>query len=366
MPDIEQNTSSVDQVQEKKNTADIPSVQQRKNFSMRVLFLLVSIVIVLILGWLLFTYIQKQQQSKKVYRIGVISGAVALSPIVDSFKKHMVDLGYNEGTNIIYDTQSFDNNPESEKKAIQKFVQDKVDLIFSLPTRPSEEAKEATKGTNIPIVFGAAGIEGTNLVDSVTKPGGNITGIRIFSPENTVKRLELLHELAPQAKRVNVIYSHYQTVPANLEMLRKAAPQFGITLVETPVVSIAEAKDILDARAKQKDLGIDAILIIPEALMSSPPSDKMLGDFSKKYKIPVTVTIGGPNSENILFGYNLNFDQLGANSAVLVDKVLKGTQAGTIPVVSPDSELWINYKVAQALGLTINEGILSNAKKIIR
>ena len=136
------------------------------------------------------------EKKQKMYRVGILSGADPFINITDGFKAKMAELGYVEGKNISYDFQKLNVNPVGEKRAAEKFVQDKVDLIFAFPTEPALAAQAATQGTDIPVVFAMAGIEGNNLVESVSKPGGNVTGLRFPGPELTVKRLELLHELA--------------------------------------------------------------------------------------------------------------------------------------------------------------------------
>src|SRR5204862_2918700 len=117
----------------------------------------------------------------------------------------------------------------------------KVDLIFVFPTEVSIAAKKAIQGTNIPVVFAQAFIEQSNLVNSVREPGGNITGVRFPGPDLAIKRLEVLLELAPKAKRLWVPYQKgYPNVPPQLEALRPAAAAAGVTLVEAPFANVTE------------------------------------------------------------------------------------------------------------------------------
>jgi putative ABC transport system substrate-binding protein len=226
------------------------------------------------------------------------------------------------------------------------------------PTEASLEAKAATQGTNIPVLFAASFIEGTDLVESVRQPGGNITGVRYPGPDLAVKNLEILREVAPQAKRVLVPYMRgYPSIPGQLEVLRPAAAAAGVTLIEVPVANAAELQADLEARAKSADIGLDAILTIYEPLALSPDVIALLTEFSAKHKVLFAFDI-----------YNLWIDnvQVGKQAAPLADKILKGIPAGTIPVVSPESLLQINYKRAQELGLTVPEGLLRQANEVIR
>lgn len=287
--------------------------------------------------------------------------------IADGFKVKMTELGYVEGENIVYDLHKLNADPAGEQRVARKFVEDKVDLILSFPTEPTIAAKAATQGTGIPIVFVMAGIEGTNVVESVSKPGGNITGSRFPGPESTVKRLEILHELVPQAKRVYIIYDpNYPTVPHALEQLRPTASSLGLTLVEDQVNNLDEFKTALQKRAALDDIGVDAILIMPEVLSQTPEGFEALLKFANEHKLPLGGTMESTVYAGAVFSFATSSVELGMLVAPLADKILKGTPAGTIPVVTPVASLRINYKVIQELGLNVPEGLLSRADEIIR
>ena len=164
------------------------------------------------------------QEAKKVYHVGILAGLEPLAGIADSFKARMTEMGYMEGENIAYDVQKTNFEPDRERQILRKFVDDKVDLIFTFPTEVSLEAKAAAEGTGIPVVFAYSTIEGNSIVDSVREPGGNITGVRETGPDIFVKRLEILHELAPHTRRVYITYNpNVPPVPPALDALRKVA-----------------------------------------------------------------------------------------------------------------------------------------------
>jgi len=307
------------------------------------------------------------KKTRKVYQVGIVSGAEPFNNIAEGFKTKMTELGYLEGENIVYDFQKLNADHAGVKRAVRKFVADKVDLIFAFPTEPALAAKAATKGTNIPVVFAMGGIEGDNLVESVSKPGGNITGVRYPGPESTVKRLAFLIELLPDAKRVYLIYDpNYPNAPMALGGLRPTASPLGITLVEDPVNNVEELQAALKARAALDDIGIDAILLMPDILNHSPDGFGAILKFANEHKVPIGGGMDFTADLGALFSLVPNNIEQGRMAAPLADKIFKGTPAGSIMVVTPPSHLRLNYKLIQELGIKVPEGMLSRADEIIR
>jgi putative ABC transport system substrate-binding protein len=306
-------------------------------------------------------------QKPKVYHVGILSGLDFFTNTADGFKDKMAELGYVEGKNIVYDVQKTNFDMAVYKSISRKFVADTVDFILVFPTEASLEAKAATQGTNIPVVFANANIEGVDLVKSVREPGGNITGVRYPGPDLAIKRFEIMHELAPKAKRMLIPYQRgYPIVASQLKVLRPAAMAVVVTLVELPADNAAELEAALQMRAKSADIGMDAILCIPEPLTVTPDTYAVLAKFAAEHKIPFggsSVSAGGYGS---VFGVSTDNVAVGRQAAVLANKILKGVPAGSIPVVSAENFLQINYKAAQKLGLKVPEGLLSQANEIIR
>jgi putative ABC transport system substrate-binding protein len=297
----------------------------------------------------------------KVYHVGIIISE-PFAQIADGFKEGMTELGYVEGENIVYDLQKVSAGKAEIQTVLDKFVADKVDLIFAVPTEPALLAKAATQGTNIPVLFAMGTIEGTDLVKSVREPGDNITGVRFAGPDLWVKYLEMLRELAPDAKRVGLhVDPNYPATASTLEAMRAAAPSLGLTLVEIPVTSLEDLEADLQARDKLSDVGFDATILLPTSiLLSTEP----IGEFSAEHKL---VFVGG-RARNEWSVLTLIPDDIeaGEQAAPLADKILRGTPAGEIPVASPNTSLRINYRRAQELGLTVPEGFLKQAVEIIR
>jgi putative ABC transport system substrate-binding protein len=306
-------------------------------------------------------------QTPRVYRVGILSGLDFFADTVDGFKAGMTELGYVEGQDIVYDVQKTNFDMAAYKSMLKKFVDDKVDLIFVFPTEASQEAKAATQGTGIPVVFANAFTEDTGLVDSVRQPGGDITGVRWVGPDLALRRFEIMREMVPNAKRMWIPYQRgYPIVNSQLAALRPTAASAGITLLEFPADNAAEVKAELDGRAKSADIGMDAILFLAEPLTTTPDAFEIIGKFAAEHKIPIGGALIQVGEYESIFGLTPQSIPQGKQAAFLADKILRGTPAGSIPVVSAENYLQINYTAAQELGLTVPEGLLSQAAEIIR
>lgn len=320
-------------------------------------------------GVVLFTLLLSGCNAKKtkVFHVGIISGADFFLSVVDGFKTKMTELGYVQGENIVYDVIKLNIDPAGEQQAAKKFVNDSVDLIFSVPTEATVAAQAATQGTNIPVVFAYAGLEESNIVKSVRAPGGNVTGVRFPGPDITVKRFEILLELVPGIKRVWIGYDkNYPNTLPSLKVLRPLAVSKGVTLVEVPASTIEQLEADLAMRAKSANLNLDAIILMPDTFNHSPAGWTVIKNFAAKHRVPIGGSFLYTVEQGAIFGNANNLFKVGELAAPLADKIFKGTPAGEIPVVTPEQDLWLNNKVAQELGLTIPEGWLSMATKIIR
>jgi putative ABC transport system substrate-binding protein len=306
-------------------------------------------------------------KEKRVYRVGILCGLEYLVDIPVGFKQKMAEMGYVENDNIYYDLQITNFEPAKEKQILKKLVEDNVDLIFTCPTEASIRAKKIAKGTGTPVLFACANIEETGLVDSVRHPGGNITGVRYPGPDIAIKRFEILLELVPEAKAIMIPYQRaYPIVASQINALRPVARALNIRLNEFPASDADELRANLDATAAAGMADVDAILFIAEPLAVTPQTFTVIAEFAAKHQLPVGGALMSAGQYHSLFGVNLNAHDAGRQAALLADKILNGIPAGTIPVVTADNYIEINYLEAQRLGLKVNEGLLSIANRIIR
>jgi len=321
----------------------------------------ISLILIFLIG--LQGCISKDNQT---YRIGIICSANSVITTIDGFKSKMDESGYHEGKNTFYDIQVVETGPDDQTRIIEQFVSEKVDIIFAFPHDAAQAAKNITQGTNIPVIFAYSAINEADFVNSLREPGGNVTGIQHQLENISVKRFELLLEFDPTITRIWIAYAINSTLDSTLQALRKAAQSKNITLVEVPVNNMEEMKADLDSRENSADLGIDAILLLPDRVTLSPPAWNVINAYAKKHNIPVSAYVVSQMKDGALFHYGNDYAEVGEKAAALADKILQGVPPSELPVLSPEGYLRINLVSASALGLTVPDGLLKQAVEIIR
>ena len=325
------------------------------------------LVLILIAGYFLATKKESNPSTKTTYRIGIISGLDFFLGNETGFMQKMTQLGYRESKDISYDFQKVNSDPETAKKIIQKFVDDGDDLIFAFPTNVALQAKQMTQDTRIPVVFDNASIEGTDLIQSINNPGGNITGVRQDAPALAVERYLVMRQLVPAAKKMAIFYlKTLAIVPPQLERLRALAKAAKIQIVEIPALNKTDVENYLQAQDKLTKPDFDSILMVVEPLTTMPDIFQLLAQFADQHKMPIggaTVSSGGYES---LYGVAVDNIVSGQQAAPLADEILKGTQAGSIPVVTAQTFLTINLRAAKKMGIKVGDDVLSQADQVIK
>jgi putative ABC transport system substrate-binding protein len=298
------------------------------------------------------------QQAKKVPTIGTSSpGSVAA--LYEAFFQGLRELGYVMGRDILI--EHVDGSRGSERYA--ELVRRKVDVIFAGSTRSAVEAKRATQ--TIPIVFaGASDPVGSGLVASLSRPGGNLTGLSLVPGlEMSGKQLELLKEALTKVTAVAVLADAANLPTAGfLTETERAARSLGVRL---QVQKVQDAKELDEALSAIKKGRIDALLVIASPTLNS--NRNRIVSFAAKSRLPAMY----PYSEFIdaggLMSYGPNLPDLFRRAATYVDKILKGAKPADLPVEAPTKfELVINLKTAKQIGLTIPQSVLYRADKVIK
>jgi ABC-type uncharacterized transport system substrate-binding protein len=303
------------------------------------------------------------QQQSKIPKVGWLGVRPAASDTGrELLAREFRALGYVEGKNIVFEYRSADDKLDRLPALADELVRLKVDVLLASATPAAVAAKNAT-GT-IPIVFyGGFDPVALGLVDSLARPGGNVTGFTGIAAALAGKRLELLKETVPKLSRVAVLWDPQN--PGSAQQWKESqlpARELGLQLYSIEVSSA----DKFEAAFKEATKARSAAL----ALMASPffySNQKQLADLATQNRLPAIypreefVAAGG------LMSYGSDRVESFRRAAVFVDKILKGTKPADIPVEQPKKfELMINLKAAKQIGLTIPPDVLARATKIIR
>jgi putative ABC transport system substrate-binding protein len=305
------------------------------------------------------------QQAKKVPRIGFLS-AVSSASIprnrIEAFQQGLRELGYVEGKNIIIEYRYADGKQDRLKEIVAELLRLKVEVIVTGGPTATRPAKEAT--STIPIVMGFDNDPvASGFVDSLARPGKNITGLSTLHPEISGKQLELLKEIIPKLSRVGVLGNWTQ--PGNqqaLSELKAAAQALGLQLQH---LEIKASKDIDPVFREATKGRAEAILVLANPVIIYQQAH-FIGLATKNrlpavYSQPEFVDAGG------LFSYTASFTDLFRRAAIYVDKILKGAKPADLPVEQPVKfEFIINLKAAKQIGLTIPPNVLARADRVIR
>ena len=307
------------------------------------------------------------QSEPDTYRIGVLSGLDHIAAITDGFKAEMNELGYIEGENIEYDVQTTNFDIPTYQNILKQFVEDEVDLILVFPAEASVEAKNITEGTDIPVVFAYTPIEDLGIVDSIREPGGNITGVRYPGPEIAMRRFDIMRQIAPDVTQMIIPFQRgYPVVAPQLEILRPAAENAGINLIEVPADNGEELTSLLQELSASENMENTAILGLVEPLLVTSDGFGSAAEFAGEHQFPLGGAMYPREGYGSIFYVSVDARETGGQAALQADKILQGTAAGTIPVISSDMTLIINNKQAEDLGLVVPDELLTMANEVMR
>ena len=303
------------------------------------------------------------QQPKNILRIGVISGTGNNANEADSsaklLRQALQDLGYSEGKNIRFEYRYTEGDRDRIPAIIAELINLKVDVLFSTQAIVIRAAKQAIK--TIPIVMVvtpdpvAAG-----LVDSLARPGGNITGLTRLTRELSGKRLELLTEMIPRLSRVGILSTVGFTAPKDYETAARGL-KVPLQILEVP----GSPPDL--PRAFQAAVKERVSAIIATSTPGLAGYQKQIGRLAVQHRLPLmSESVSGVEAGG-LASYDANRDEIFKRAAVFVDKILKGAKPADLPVEQATKfQFVINLKTAKQIGLTIPPSVVYQADKIIK
>ena len=306
----------------------------------------------------------RAQQPTKTYRIGMlelVSPALNTAQL-DAFRKGLREFGYVEGQTYKIEYRSADGQAERFPELADELVRLGVDLIVARGTPASIAAKNATR--TIPLVFLGGGdpvIDG--LVDSLARPGTNITGVTNIAPVLVGKRLELLKETSPKLSRVAVLWD--PRGPSSVQQWKESqlpARELGLQLHS---MEVGDAIVFESAFKEATKAGSAALAVTSSRFINS--YFKRIADLARQNRLPAIGARGDFVESDGLMSYGADQAELFRRAAVLLDKILKGAKPADLPVEQPTKfEFIINLKTATALNLTIPQSVLFRADKVIR
>ena len=308
------------------------------------------------LGGAAFWPLAARAQQARVHTLGVLT-LPNPEPLLKALREGLRDAGYVEGDNLRLEIRSAAGKPDIQLEKAAELVRLKVDLIVTFFTPTALAAKQATR--DIPIVMAGAGDPvATGLVESLARPGGNVTGQSSGGAEVAGKSLELARELIPAVRRVGVLADESDPfAKAYVAEISEAARSIGI---EVEPIILRPGQPLEPVFETMTGRRVDGLLI-----QGSIARKEML-DLAIKHRLPALTSIQLGPSLGALASYGSDYLALARKSAVYVDKILKGAKPADLPVVFPTKFLLIiNLKTANALGITVPPSLLARADEVI-
>jgi putative ABC transport system substrate-binding protein len=303
------------------------------------------------------------QQPAKTYRIGFLS---ALPPpaVAERFQAFLLglrELGYIERKNFIVESRYAQGKLESLPVLAAELARLKVDVILSAGPATTRSVKKQTATIPVVMAFDTDPV-GNGFVDSLARPGGNVTGLSALSPEIGGKHLEFLKDILPKISRVAVIGT--STEPANAQETRETELAARALGMKVQYLDIKGSKDIETAFQAARKGRADAVLVLTSPFAFAHRTQVI--ELAAMSRLPAMYWAAEFVEAGGLIAYSVSFTDLFRRAAVYVDKILKGAKPADLPVEQPTKfELVINLKAAKAIGLTIPPNVLARADRVI-
>jgi putative ABC transport system substrate-binding protein len=305
--------------------------------------------------------------SGKVVRLGVLTGIAwkfdpASDPIHRALLAGLTAHGYELGRNLVIEYRSADGNPDRLPTLAAELVQLKVDVIVTANTLALLAAREATK--TVPIVmFNVADPVETRIVESLRRPGGNITGLSYNASEASAKRVQLLQEAVPRLTRVAVLWnSRLPSMALGFQQIEVAAPTLGVTVQSVRVSGSDDFDQAFAAIGRNRPGG----LIVLYGPMRGNDLPRIV-EFVTRHKLPTVFELERGARGGGLMEFGPSLQTMARQVGTYVDKIVNGARPTDLPVEEPTRfELVVNVKAARAMGVTIPQSLLLRADEVIQ
>lgn len=303
------------------------------------------------------------QAPARALRVGTLGPGPAIadaSPVGTSLLHGFAQLGYTQGANLVFERRGADGHLERLPALINELSASKVDVIITTGFPAASAAKEHSP---LPVVAIFAGDPvGTGLVESLARPGGNLTGISDVSEELTPKRMELLKELAPGLRRIAMLWNASDLgMTLRYRASEAGAKEMGISVVP---LGVREPDDFAQAFTAMEKESPDAILMVTDSLTLL--NRKRVFEFAAAHRLPATYEFDYLVREGGLMSYAPDLDESFDRVAALADRIFKGAAPAQLPFEQPTRfKFALNLKTAKAIGIDVPPTLLSRADEVI-
>ena len=293
----------------------------------------------------------------KIPRVGIIDDG----PDWEAFRQEMHELNYVEGRNVAFEYRRVDGTPDQLAAAARELTQLPVDVIAAYGTPAAQAAQGASKSIPI-VVIGVGDPVAAGLVANFAHPGGNITGNTILGSDIVTKRLQLLRDAIPSAKRLALLWNpNNVSSGAILDEMWRTTPFFGMSLTPFEARSAADFPQVFTAMLSNRP---DVVLTTSDSLHQMHIAEVI--DFLLQNRIPGMFQLRRNVVDGGLMSYGTSLPALFRRGAGYVDKILHGAKPGDLPIEQPVSfGLVVNLKTARAIGLEIPAALLARADEVI-
>ncbi|MBX9825480.1 MAG: ABC transporter substrate-binding protein [Xanthobacteraceae bacterium] len=320
-------------------------------------------------GSLLWPFSTHAQQGAKLPRIGILLPGPSQGPdgsraTLDALVEKLREDGYSEGQQVVIDRRFAESSPERLRELAAELVARQVDVIVAISTTAARPARRATG--LIPIVaFGMADPVEDELVESLARPGGNVTGTSFLGPELVAKRLQLIRDVVPQPARVAVLWHPdaygERTMTGMLKETERAAETLRLPLQMVAANGPDELPAAFAAMSKER---ASALCLFPSPMLFA--QYPRIAEHAAAARLPAIFAAREGADVGGLMSYGANLPDLARQTAVYVERILKGAKPAELPVQQPIKfELIVNLKAARALGLTLTRDFLLLCDEVI-
>jgi putative ABC transport system substrate-binding protein len=302
----------------------------------------------------------RAQQAESTPRIGLLwpGDAPPASPRMESFRQGLRALGFIDGQNIAIELRYAQRGPQQLPELAAELISLKVDVILAPGDLAPKVAQQATE--TIPIVAGGDDILGAGVVASLSRPGGNTTGLTILSPELSAKRLEILRDIIPGLSRVTAL-SDPTTGASQVTITTSAALSLNLKL---QVLEVRRREEVAAAVRAARNSQADALNVFSSPILASLHREIIA--FAAEYRLPAIYQWKEHVEAGGLVSYGPNLAAIWRQFGIIVAKLLKGVKPADLPVEQPTKfELVVNLRTAKSLDLTIPPSVLLRTDEVI-